>query len=131
MLVTRDRATLALAAVLGLGGSLHFVRDEYLEAVPHWIPTKRAVVYASGALEVLCAVGLARRKRWAGPLSAAVLLAIWPANFQMAFDAGTGRNAGIWDSPIVMWARVPFQLPMIWVAWRATRASPGRTAGRS
>jgi uncharacterized membrane protein len=118
--LTRDRATDVLAGVLGLGGSLHFVAGEYLEAVPHWVPAKRAVVYASGALEVVCALGLARRKQWAGPLSAAVLLAIWPANFQMALDAGTGRNAGIWDSPVLMWARVPLQLPMIWVAWRST-----------
>lgn len=125
MPVTRDRATDVLAGVLGGVGSLHFVAGEFLEAIlPRWVPAKRAVVYGSGALEMVCALGLARRKRWAGPLSAAVLLAIWPANIQMALDAGTGRHAGIWDSPIAMWARVPVQLPMIWVAWRSARAHP-------
>jgi uncharacterized membrane protein len=127
--VTRDRATDVLAGLLGGVGSLHFVLGDLLEAtLPRWVPAKRAVVYGSGALEVVCALGLARRKRWAGPLSAAVLLAIWPANIQMALDAGTGRHAGIFDSPIVMWARVPLQLPMIWVAWRTwwhRRSIPG------
>ena len=122
MPATRDRATLVLAAVLGGIGSLHFVFGDVVEAaVPRWVPARRAMVYVSGALEVLCGLGLARRKRWAGPLSAAVLLAIWPANIQMAVDAGTGRFSGIFDSPVLMWLRVPLQVPMIWVAWRARR----------
>jgi uncharacterized membrane protein len=121
--VTRDRATtLILAGILGGVGSLHFVLGDLVEpAVPRWVPARRTMVYASGALEILCGWALARRRPWAGPLSVAVLLAIWPANIQMAFDAGTGRHAGIFDSPVLMWLRVPLQLPMIWVAWRARR----------
>jgi uncharacterized membrane protein len=66
--VTRDRATDVLAGVLGGVGSLHFVAGEFVEAIlPRWVPAKRAVVYGSGALEMVCALGLARRKRWAGP----------------------------------------------------------------
>ena len=49
------------------------------------------------------------------------LLAIWPANVQMALDAGSGRNKGPADSKLLMWARVPLQLPMIATAWRAAR----------
>ncbi len=105
---------------MGGVGSLHFFAADFLETiVPAWMPAKRAVVYGSGILEIICALGLARRRRWAGPLSAAVLLAIWTANIQMALDAGSGHHAGIWDSRIAMWARVPMQIPMIWVAWRA------------
>jgi uncharacterized membrane protein len=122
----RFRAADLVAGALAGVGSLHFLVPDVVEtAVPLWVPGKRAVVYASGALEVLCGLGLIRRRPWAGPASAAVLLAIWPANIQMALDAGSGRHPGIFDSGLVMWARVPVQVPMIWVAWRATRASPG------
>ena len=128
MPATRDRATLALAGVLGVVGSLHFLLGDVVEsAVPRWVPGRRAMVYISGALEVLCAVGLARRQRWAPPLTVAVLLAIWPANIQMALDAGSGRFTGIFDSPVLMWLRVPLQVPLMWVAWRARKAPPGRS----
>ncbi|MGH8993943.1 MAG: DoxX family protein [Acidimicrobiia bacterium] len=114
-------ADLVAAALVGVG-SLHFVLGDVVEtALPRWIPAPRAAVYASGALEVISGIGLIRRRPWAGPLSAAVLLVIWTGNIQMALDAGTGRNAGIFDSPVLMWVRVPLQIPMIWVAWRAPR----------
>jgi uncharacterized membrane protein len=118
-----------LAGLLGIVAPLHFVAGDVLEAaLPRWVPAKRAMVYGSGVLEMVCALGLVRRKPWAGPLSAAVLIAIWPANIQMALDAGTGRHSGIFDNATLMWARVPMQLPMIWVAWRSThlrRSLPG------
>ena len=125
MPLPRVRAADLVAGALAGVGSVHFLAPDVVEAaVPLWVPGKRAVVYASGALEVLCGLGLIRRRPWAGPASAAVLLAIWPANIQMALDAGTGRHAGLFDNAVLMWARVPAQIPMIWVAWRATRASP-------
>lgn len=127
----RDRATDALAAILCGVGSLHFLAtDLMVKSVPGWLPAKREVIYGSGVLEIICGLGLALRKGWAGPLSAATLLVIWTANIQMALDAGSGRLDGIWDNRALMWARVPLQIPMIWVAWRATprrrRAIPSR-----
>jgi uncharacterized membrane protein len=105
-------------------GTLHFVIPKTMaEICPSWVPAKRAAVYASGVVEVTCAVGLVRRAPWAGPLAVATLLAIWPANIQMALDAGTGRHKGLADNKLLMWARVPMQLPMIWAALRAGRAS--------
>ena len=119
------RATYALAAAMGGVGSLHFFATDYMETiVPRWVPAKRAVILGSGVAEIVCAYGLARRTRWGGPLAAAVLVVIWTANIQMALDAGSGRHAGIWDNPVVMWGRVPLQLPMIWIAWHSSRASP-------
>ncbi|MGH9043158.1 MAG: DoxX family protein [Acidimicrobiia bacterium] len=118
-----DRAPYVLAAVMGGVGSLHFVATDLLEAtVPRWVPAKRAVIYGSGALEMVCAYGLARRRRWAGPLASAVLLVIWTANIQMALDAGSGRNSGILDNRLAMWGRVPLQIPMMWIAWRSSRS---------
>jgi uncharacterized membrane protein len=121
-------APLWLAALLGGVGALHFVIPKTMaETIPSWVPAKRAAVYASGVVEVACAVGLVRRASWAGPVTAATLVAIWPANIQMALDAGTGRHPGLADNKPLMWARVPLQLPMIWAALRARprRRSPG------
>jgi uncharacterized membrane protein len=109
-----------LAGLLGGVGALHFVIPKTMaETIPSWVPAKRAVVYASGVVEVACAVGLVRRAPWAGTVTAATLVAIWPANIQMALDAGTGRSQGLADNKPLMWARVPLQLPMIWAALRS------------
>lgn len=116
----RDRAPDALAALMGGIGSLHFVDPGLMAAtVPPQLPAPKAIVYASGVVEVACAYGLATRKPWARRLAASTLLAIWPANIQMALDAGTGRNPGILDNRALMWARVPLQLPLVWAALQA------------
>lgn len=113
----KETAPTWLAALMGTVGAAHFVAtDMMVQMLPRWVPMQRAVVLGSGVVEVGCAVGLVRRRPWAGPASAAVLLAIWPANIQMALDAGTGRNKGLADNRILMWARVPMQIPMIWAA---------------
>lgn len=116
----RDRAPDQLAALMGGVGSLHFVVPGIMaDTIPAVFPARRALVYASGVVEVACAVGLRRREPWAGPLAAATLLAVWPANIQMALDAGTGKNPGPFDNKLVAWARVPLQLPLIWAALQA------------
>jgi uncharacterized membrane protein len=120
----RAKAPMLLAGLLGGVGALHFVAPKVMiETIPSWVPAKRTVIYASGVVEVACAVGLLRRESWAGPVSAATLLAIWPANIQMALDAGTGRNPGPADSKLLTWARVPMQLALIWAA---LQAKPGK-----
>ena len=113
----KEQAPKWLAGLFGVIGSAHFVVPDFMaQTVPSWVPAKKTVIYVSGVAEVACAVGLVRRERWAGPVSAACLLAIWPANIQMALDAGTGKNPGPADNKAIMWARVPMQLPMIWAA---------------
>lgn len=96
--------------------------------MPRVIPERyhRALIYISGAVELVCAVGLVRRTRWASPLSTAVLVAVFPANVQMALDAGTGKNPGIADTVALTWGRLPLQALMIWVARQARHAAPGQ-----
>jgi uncharacterized membrane protein len=74
------------------------------------------LIYLSGLVELGCAVGLLRRAAWAAPASVAVLGAVFPANLQMALDAGTGRNPGPADTRLVAWGRLPLQIPMVWAA---------------
>ena len=80
--------------------------------MPRLIPVRhhRALIYVSGAAELICAVGLVRRTRWASPFSIAVLAAVFPANMQMALDAGSGRHPQAMDSPVVAWGRLPLQI---------------------
>jgi len=120
----RTAAPTGLACLFTVTGVLHFVRPVFFEPiVPRLLPTRlrRPVVFASGLAELACAVGLVRRRRWASGVSTAVLLAVWPANLQMALDAGSGRHAGPMDSPAVAWGRMPLQLPMLWAARQARR----------
>ena len=41
----------------------------------------------AGVAELACAYGLLTRRRWAGPASAVLLLAVWPSNLQFALAA--------------------------------------------
>jgi uncharacterized membrane protein len=122
----RRRAPLALAAAFLGSGIVHLVRPQVFASImPRAIPEAHhtELIYASGVAELVCAAGLLRRTRWAAPASIAVLAAVFPANVQMAFDAGTGRNTGPSDSRAVAWGRLPLQLLL---AWAALQARPER-----
>jgi uncharacterized membrane protein len=111
----------ALAALFATSGTLHFLRPRpYERMVPHRLPRKRDLVYASGAAELLCAAGLLhpRTRGAAGWGSVAVLLAVFPANVQMAADAQRSRSTAYKAGTLV---RLPLQRPMIRTAWRAAR----------
>ena len=124
-------APTGLACLFTVSGVLHFVVPGSFETiVPRVVPARcrRPAVYASGVAELACAVGLARRTRWSSAPSTALLLAVWPANLQMALDAGSGRHPGAMDSTTVAWGRMPLQLAMLWAARQAGRRV--RTADR-
>lgn len=111
----------ALAALFATSGILHLVRPRPFERiVPRPLPRKRALVHVSGALEVACAAGLVHRRtrRFAGWASAALLVGVFPANVQMAFDARRSRSTTYRLATMV---RLPCQLPMIRTAYRAAR----------
>ena len=118
----RRRAPLALAAVFTTSGVVHLVRPQaFASIMPRAIPEEHhtALIYASGLVELACATGLVLRTRWAAAACVATLAAVFPANVQMALDAGTGRNPGPTDSRAVAWGRLPLQLVMVWMALQA------------
>jgi uncharacterized membrane protein len=122
----RSSAPTGLACIFALTGVLHFTRPSFFDPImPRMVPSRfhRPLVYGSGVAELACAVGLIRRASWASSASTAVLLAVWPANLQMALDAGSGRHEGAMDSAAVAWGRMPFQLPMLWAARQARHTS--------
>jgi uncharacterized membrane protein len=119
--------TVALAALFLTSGTLHFVRPAPFEAiVPRQLPQRRALVLASGAAEIVCAVGLLapRTRRAAGIASAALLVAVLPANVSMTaqakrrLDRNPGNRARKGQLAATV-ARLPLQWPMIRTALRA------------
>jgi len=118
----RTRAPQALAAMFTTSGVVHLVRPQaFAPIMPRSIPERHhtMLIYLSGIAELICAFGLIRRTRWGAGASVAILAAVFPANVQMAVDAGTGRNPGPSDKPAVAWGRLPLQIPMVWAALQA------------
>jgi len=117
----RRNAPNALAALFIGSGTLHLVRPAiFAGAVPNALPARGAIIATSGFAEILCGAGLIAGQRWAGLLSAALLVAILPGNITMArrttADPTSSRLARA-----AMWARLPLQLPLIWAALQAGR----------
>lgn len=113
----RGAAPLVLGGLFVGSGVLHFTSPRTFESImPRRLPAHRAFVYGSGVAELACGAGLLTRRGWAGPASAALLLAVWPANVRMALDSGSGRLPSVADNRALAWGRVPLQIPLIWAA---------------
>ncbi len=113
-----------LAGFLTVTGALHYVSPGFFdEIVPRALPgSARLWTYLSGAAELSVAAALAvpRTRKLGGYAAAALFLAVFPANVQMAIDWG--------DRPLserlVAYGRLPLQIPLIiWALW-AARSAP-------
>ncbi|MEW6152703.1 MAG: hypothetical protein AB1673_01765 [Actinomycetota bacterium] len=117
---------------MAAAGALHFAAPRpYEQIVPRPLAGQAELaVAASGMVEMTAAVLLAvpRTRRAGAWLTFAVLLAVWPANFQMALDGGLPGGGPVTGSPAVAWLRVPLQVPLLLWAWRHT--GPVSRSGR-
>ena len=105
-----------LAAIFGVSGIGHLLRPGAYDAlIPPFLPAPGAIIAISGVAELICAVGLLRRDRWAGPTSAALLVAVFPGNVWFAL-ATTSTAASAGPLVVASWLRLPVQLPLIWAA---------------
>ncbi|MBD2723541.1 DoxX family protein [Hymenobacter armeniacus] len=109
----------ALALLFTAAGFWHFIHPAtYLAIMPPQLPQPLALVYASGAFEILGGLGLlfGPTRKLAGWGLLALLVAVFPANVYMAL---IHEKLGIpgW----VAWGRLPLQLPLLWWVWRAMR----------
>jgi uncharacterized membrane protein len=105
-------------------GILHFViPDTYATIVPPALGDARTVVHVSGLAEVAAGALLARTRtrRLGAWCTAGVLVAVFPANVQMALDARPGGQ-GWTTSVLVAWLRLPLQVPLVlWALSHARR----------
>jgi uncharacterized membrane protein len=97
-------------------GTLHFARPRMFEPmVPGYLPAHRELVYAAGAAELAGGAGVlsARTRRPAGWWLVVTLLAMFPANVEMAVHAERFRR---FPAPL-LWARLPVQGVLIAWVW--------------
>ena len=113
------RRRLGLGVLLVVTGGLHLVLpDPYTRIIPPALPAAwaRPLVFVSGAAEIAGGVGLlVAPTRAVGWFVAALLVAVFPANVQMAVDSPNAFTI----------LRLPLQVPLVWAALRVAR--PART----
>lgn len=122
--MSRGRRTAAfLGALLGGAGVMHMLRPEAFDTiVPPALPgPARGYTYASGVAEIGVAGLLAvPRTRWLGGLAAAALfVAVFPANVQMAYDWRHARSA----RRAIAYGRLPLQGVLIAQALHVARSA--------
>lgn len=109
------RSALVVAAAFLVSATFHMLLPKPFERiVPSFLPWPRELVYASGVLEIVCAGGLIARRRWAQWASVALLVAVFPANVQMAVDYW---NRGTF-ARLATLVRLPLQAVLIWMVLR-------------
>jgi uncharacterized membrane protein len=108
----------ALAGLLLVTGTTHMLRPSFYDPiVPHILPgAARAWTYGSGVAElgVAAALLLPALRRRAALAAAVMFVVIFPANVQMALDGGYPGTSGVLASPLLAWARLPLQVPLVW-----------------
>jgi uncharacterized membrane protein len=108
-------ARLLLGAFFLVAGTLHFLKPRpYVAIVPDSLPRKLELVYASGAAEIAGGAGVLAGRRAAGWWLIATLIAVFPANVNMAINADRFRSV---PEPL-LWARLPVQGLLIAWVWR-------------
>lgn len=127
----RGKSEWLVVVPFAVSGVIHLVRPQVFEPT---IPTalrrwSRPLVLVSGLAELGCAAGMLhpRTRAAAGTASAALLLAVWPANVQMSIDLGRRARRRRDPRSVAAFAvsllRLPVQVPLIRAAWRARSSS--------
>jgi len=127
----------ALALMLVVTATAHFVPEsvtvmpnhgDLVRMVPPFVPFADAMVYATGVMELLGAVGLVlAATRWIAGISlAALFVLLLPANIYAAV-ADVPLNG---DEPTPLWLRIPEQVLYIAIAVWVARSAYRTTAWR-
>lgn len=107
----------------------HFVNPQFFESiVPAFLPYPSALQYIAGAAEIAGAVGLLvpKTRRWAAWGLVALLVAVFPANIDMALNPRPWPAApsfmGLDEPDVVgLYLRLPMQAVLLLWAWWYTR----------
>jgi len=110
----RTFSLMLLAILFVLAGMNHFLNPQtYLAMMPPWLPFPEVLNLVSGAAEMAGGIGILipQLRRAAAWGLIALLVAVFPANIQMALHGLEGVAIPAW----VLWARLPIQPALI--AW--------------
>jgi uncharacterized membrane protein len=132
-MMARPLARVLLGLFFIAAGANHFIHPGfYLRIVPGYLPDHALLVAVSGVCECLGGIGLLipKTQQLAGIGLIALLIAVFPANVQMAAHPELYRDIG---SAAAFSIRLPLQLVLILLVWWACRrpvlpTSPPRLA---
>jgi len=118
-----------LAVFFVFAGIMHFLATPfYLKIMPSYVPFHLEMVYISGFFEILGGVGvlIPQLRRLAGYGLIALLIAVFPANLNMAIN--NIQIDGILIPKSLLWLRLPLQLVLIaWVWWCTSETPKGES----
>ena len=114
---SRAVALWVLAAFFVVAGLNHFLNPgPYLAMMPPYLPWHEGLIIVSGIAEIAGGLGILipKMRRLAGWGLIALLVAVFPANVQVALHGWPGAQIPQWT----LWARLPLQGVLIaWVYW--------------
>ena len=105
----------ALAIMLLFTGSSHFYKsEEMVQMMPEFLPFKIQLVYFTGVLELLGAVGLLIKQtaKWTSIALILFFLCILPANIIGSLKKV--ELGGMENGPGYLYFRIPLQILFIW-----------------
>lgn len=101
-------------------GLFHLIRPRfYMKIMPPWLPWHSQLVFTSGIIEIILGILLiptATRTMAAWGIIV-LLIAVFPANIQMAIDYWNKPGFYYWIAIL----RLPLQFVLIWWAWQYTK----------
>ena len=116
----KEKARYVLVLFFIVAGINHFLHPRfYLDIMPPWVPYHLLTVYISGLCEVVFGSLLLypATRRVGAWLIILLLIAIFPANIQMAINFAHSHSPYLW----LAIARLPLQLLLVWWVWVYTR----------
>jgi len=106
-----------------LVGIFHFVKaDFFLNIMPPYLPFPLALVYLSGAIEILLGSLLMVKKyqTYAAWGLVLLLIAVYPANIYLAFNEAPQKALEV-SAFAASWVRLPMQFVLLGIAYWHTK----------
>ena len=109
-----------MAVLYVAAGVYHFINPKFYQKImPTYLPWHMPLIYISGVLEIVFAFMLfpESTRPMAAWLLIALLIAVFPANIQMAVTMWQKQRPNLWIGLV----RLPLQLVFIYWAWIYTK----------
>jgi uncharacterized membrane protein len=107
-----------LVFIFLLSGIIHLFKPGVFEAlIPPILGNESLWIVTSGFVEIIAALGILTRQKWAPKFTAFVLIVIWVGNWWYAIDV-TFNLESSWFLILGSWLRLPLQIPLIQWALR-------------
>ena len=119
LILTQPFSVLLISILFIIAGILHFLQPEpYLRIMPDFIPYQKAMVYISGAFEILGGIGflITDFRILAGWGLVALLFTVFPANINMFMKGYKKHRLSLFTWIALIRLPIQFVL-MFWIYW--------------